>query len=85
MTISGMVSRNSVNKFARSHTSLDLVSRSVRVCSHCLESALPTKLQPLLWDPYLNGQRIAGLARDNRIPHSGLRAYMWMRAIASLR
>ena len=35
-------------------------------------------------DPYLNQQQILQLARNNRIPHSGLQAYMWMRAIASL-
>ncbi|MCA9135400.1 MAG: hypothetical protein KDB00_01540 [Planctomycetales bacterium] len=37
----------------------------------------------LLWDPYLNQQRMQGLARDNAIPHAGLRAYMWLRACAS--
>ncbi|QDT11807.1 hypothetical protein [Planctomycetes bacterium K23_9] len=36
-----------------------------------------------IWDPYLNQQRITHLARDNRIQHGGLRAYMWMRAIAT--
>ena len=36
-----------------------------------------------IWNPYLNQQRIAKLSRDNSIPHSGLRAYMWMRAIAT--
>ncbi len=36
-----------------------------------------------IWDPYLNQQRIAQLARNNAIEHGGLRAYMWMRAIAA--
>ena len=36
-----------------------------------------------IWDPYLNQQTIAGLARNNRVPYSGLRAYMWMRALAT--
>lgn len=36
------------------------------------------------WDPYLNQQTILRLARNNRVPHAGLRAYMWMRAIASM-
>ncbi len=35
------------------------------------------------WDPYLNQQTIRGLARNNLIPHGGLRAYMWMRALAT--
>ena len=35
------------------------------------------------WDPYLNFHRIQKLSRDNEVPYSGLRAYMWMRAIAS--
>ena len=48
------------------------------------EVASPSEKLDLIWDPYLNQQRIQGLARNNRIPHSGLRAYMWMRAIASL-
>ncbi len=42
-----------------------------------------TPLPDPIWDPYLNQQTIAGLARNNKIPHSGLRAYMWMRALAT--
>ena len=45
-------------------------------------SAAPT--DPL-WDPYLNYPRLLDVARDNSILHGGLRAYMWMRAIASRR
>ena len=37
-----------------------------------------------MWDPYLNQQRIQQLARNNRVRRGGLRAYMWMRAIATL-
>ncbi|MGB7346943.1 MAG: hypothetical protein WBD20_22155 [Pirellulaceae bacterium] len=47
-----------------------------------LETAL-TSMDDPIWDPYLNQQRIAHLARNNRIDHGGLRAYMWMRAIAT--
>lgn len=38
-----------------------------------------------LWDPYLNYPRLLEVARDNSILHGGLRAYMWMRAIAARR
>ena len=38
--------------------------------------------QPL--DPYLNLPAIRALARNNRIRHSGVHAYLWIRAIASL-
>ncbi len=38
-----------------------------------------------LWDPYLNYPRLLEVARDNSVLHGGLRAYMWMRAIASHR
>ncbi len=48
------------------------------------EIELRSDQMELIWDPYINQQRIQGLARNNRIPHSGLRGYMWMRAIASL-
>ena len=37
-----------------------------------------------LFDPYLNQQRIHQIARDNQIQHSGLRAYMWIRALATM-
>ncbi|MEM7454234.1 MAG: hypothetical protein AAF456_07750 [Planctomycetota bacterium] len=40
------------------------------------------ELDPVM-DPYLNQQTIQKLARDNSVPYSGLRAYMWMRAIAT--
>ena len=42
----------------------------------------PTMQGDPIWDPYQNQQRIAHLARNNRMEHGGLRAYMWMRAIA---
>ena len=45
---------------------------------------LDPEIMTMMWDPYGNQQMIQGLARDNRTRHSGLRAYMWMRAIASL-
>ena len=38
-----------------------------------------------LWDPYLAYPRLLEVARDNSVLHGGLRAYMWMRAIASRR
>ena len=38
-----------------------------------------------LWDPYLNYPKLLNVARDNSVRHGGLRAYMWMRAIASRR
>ncbi len=38
-----------------------------------------------LWDPYLNYPRLLEVARDNNVLHGGLRAYMWMRAIAARR
>jgi len=38
-----------------------------------------------LWDPFLNYPRLLEVARDNGVIHGGLRAYMWMRAIASRR
>ena len=44
----------------------------------------PAATDPL-WDPYLNYPRLLDVARDNSVPHGGLRAYMWMRAIASRR
>ncbi len=44
----------------------------------------PAPTDPL-WDPYLNYPRLLEVARDNSVLHGGLRAYMWMRAIASRR
>ncbi len=37
------------------------------------------------WDPWLNYPKLVQVARDNSIPYGGLRAYMWMRALASRR
>lgn len=40
-------------------------------------------LDPVL-NPWLNQQRVVQIARDHRIPHGGLRAFMWMRVMALL-
>ena len=48
------------------------------------EQIVPDADYALQWNPYLNQQAVQGLARDNRAKHGGLRAYMWMRAMASL-
>ena len=45
-------------------------------------SAVPTNP---MWDPHLNYPRLLEVARDNSVRHGGLRAYMWMRAIAARR
>jgi len=37
------------------------------------------------WDPWLNYPKLIRVARDNSIRYGGLRAYMWMRSIASRR
>ena len=37
------------------------------------------------WDPWLNYPKLLGVARDNSIRFGGLRAYMWMRVIATRR
>lgn len=47
------------------------------------EEVTEAAIDPLL-DPYLNQHRIQQVARNNRIEHGGLRAYMWMRALAAL-
>lgn len=45
---------------------------------------LETPSDPL-WDPYLNYARLLNVARNNKVPHGGLRAYMWIRAMAARR
>ena len=49
------------------------------------EQLITTPPSDPLWDPYLNYPKLLEVARDNSVRHGGLRAYMWMRAIASRR
>ncbi len=47
------------------------------------EDLSPADVDPML-NPWLNQQRVIQIARDHRISHGGLRAFMWMRVMALL-
>ena len=59
----------------RSHLSRHFLNSSENVSA---------ELERSVFDPYLSQQQIRELARSNHAKQGGLRAYMWMRAIATL-